>query len=139
VIKKTADENTLCYFCYQPLEPKAVGSRRTSEHHVNFPKCNYKRFDAVRVWCHHSCQQRFHREYDEHCRWTPDDELKCDTCDPVSAMLCLYNKHRFSEIDEDELSLILRERKWLAEEVERAKEAKKRDKIFFPKQAFAAE
>lgn len=124
VVGKAPDEKTPCYFCYQGLDPEEVGSRRTAEHHVNFPKCDYQHLIHVTVWCHQSCQQKFHRHYDDHCRRTSLDKLRCDVCDPVWAIICLYNKNRFRNIDDDELSQILSERKWLARAEERAKKAR---------------
>ena len=141
MIQKTADENTLCFFCYKPLEPTDEGARRTSEHHVNFPKSFYykPRYERVRVWCHQSCQQSFHRAYEEHCKNVSDRELKCESCNPVWAILCLYHKTRYREIDEEELTRILFERKWLAEAEEKARSTKRKQSVYRTKQVFATE
>ncbi|MEI7690266.1 MAG: hypothetical protein WCI63_01430 [bacterium] len=141
MIQKTADENTLCYFCYQPLDPDEEGARRTSEHHVNFPKGFYSqpKYEQRKVWCHQSCQQSFHRAYEDYCKDVPDVKLKCESCNPVWAIVCLYNKTRYREIDEDELTQILFERKWLAEAEEKARTARRRQKVYTPQQVFATE
>lgn len=138
MIQKTADKNTSCYFCQERLDPKETGSRRRAEHHVNFPKCDYQHLIHVTVWCHQSCQQKFHRHYDDHCRRTPLDQLDCEVCDPVWAIICLYNRNRFRNIDDDELGLILSERKWLSVAEERAREAK-RKRVTITEPAFGTE
>jgi len=78
-----------------------------------------------------------HRYYQNFCQ--DNDNRECESCNPVWAIICLYNKTRFREIDEDELTQILFERKWLAEAEEKAKAAKRRQKVYATQQMFATE
>jgi len=134
VIKKKAQGETCCYFCWEIIE-----KGQSHKHHLNFPRRDNNGFGQIQVDCHQECQDEFHHFFQINCRWLEEWQRKCGACNPVWALQCAYNNTRFGKIDSEELSLILKERKWWAEEAEKAKEAKKRERVYFQNQAFAAD